>query len=127
MLNGESVSSVEDNGYICIDREWQVGDSIDLIFEIPIRLVLAHPNVEDCVGKVALERGPIVYAFEGVDNNDTVADLVLSEHTKLIAEHRPDLLGGVTVLTNGRMTAIPYYAWENRGIHEMAVWLAYGT
>lgn len=124
-LNGESVSSVNNDGYICIDRDWQTGDSLMIYFEMPIRRVLAHTNVEDCAGKIALERGPIVYALEGADNDGTISDIRLADNTALVARHRADLLGGITVITDGTITAIPYYAWGHRGVSEMAVWLAY--
>ena len=124
MLNDELVSSADDNGYICINRNWQAGDSIELRFDMPIRRVLAHTDVEDCAGKVALERGPIVYAFEGTDNGGAVSDIVLDDETDFKAEHHPDILGGIAILTNGTSTAIPYYAWGHRGVNEMAVWLA---
>lgn len=124
-LNGESMSVTEDNGFICIEREWQAEDQIELTFEMPIRRVLAHPNVEDCANKVAIERGPIVYAVEGVDNGGSIAGIALSDDEALVAEYHADLLGGITVITDGTLTAIPYYAWGHRGINEMAVWLAH--
>jgi DUF1680 family protein len=73
-----------------------------------------------------------VYAVEGVDHGGTVLDLVVPDAARLVTAARPDLLGGVTVLTGevrdtqGRvraLTAIPYYAWSHRGPGEMAVWL----
>jgi DUF1680 family protein len=81
---------------------------------------------------VALERGPLVYCAEGIDNDGAVLDLAISDEAVIAAETRPDLLGGITTLrgriTNAAgkerlLTAVPYYAWSNRGPGEMAVWL----
>jgi DUF1680 family protein len=88
--------------------------------------------VIDNRGRVALERGPIVYAVEGADHGGRVLDLVVPDDVRFATEHRPGLLRGVTVITGtvsdlqGRsrpLTAIPYYAWSHRGAGEMAVWL----
>ena len=87
-------------------------------------------------GKVALERGPLVYAAEWVDNDGPVLNLVVPDGAAFEEEHRPDLLGGVTVVRAAatdqagrprRLTAIPYYAWSHRGPGEMAVWLERGA
>jgi DUF1680 family protein len=89
---------------------------------MPIRRVVAHPQVADCQGKVALERGPLVYAAEGIDNGGQALDLVVPDDMPLTAEFRADILGGITVITGNTFTAIPYYAWSHRGISEMTVW-----
>lgn len=122
-INGSVVPISENDGYILVKREWKSGDTIELSIEMPIRRVLAHPKVEDCAGKVAIERGPIVYALESVDNKDNVLEMSLDMSTELLAEHRPDLLNGITVISSESMTAIPYYAWSHRGISEMTVWI----
>ncbi len=97
-------------------------------------------KVEGNRGRVAIERGPIVYCVEGADHDGKVLDLYLPDEVALTPEHRPDLLGGVTVLTGeaerahraddgsvasqpAKLTMIPYYAWCHRGANEMAVWL----
>jgi DUF1680 family protein len=88
--------------------------------------------VTDDVGKVALERGPVVYCAEGADHGGSVLGLVVPDDAPLTAGPRPELLGGVTVLrgtvrdAQGKpreLLAIPYYAWSHRGPGEMAVWL----
>lgn len=92
---------------------------------------LRHPNVKDCVGKVALQRGPIVSCFEGADQGGCVLDLALSADAVFAPRRRDDLLGGTTVLEGElirggeriRATAIPYPLWSNRGAGEMTVWL----
>jgi DUF1680 family protein len=121
-VNGESQPATIENGYINLTRTWQPGDVIELNLPMPIRRVVAHPNAADLVGKVALERGPLVYAAEGVDNNGHILNKVIADDMPLNAEHRPDLLGRVTVIKGEDFMAIPYYAWSHRGVGEMAVW-----
>lgn len=131
-VNGAPVAVALDAGYVAITRTWAAGDLVDLDLAMPVRRVVADDRVADDRGKVALERGPLVYAVEGTDHGGTVLDLVVPDGARLSPEPRPDLFRGVTVLvgtvtdTAGRprpLTAIPYYAWSHRGPGEMAVWL----
>ena len=132
------------NGWIVQERVWTKGDGLSLSLPMPVRRVLAHQNIPDCRGRVAIMRGPIVYCAEGVDNGGRALDLVLPDDAELTAEHRSDLLGGVTVIkakgqrvvndADGQtrlepadITLIPYYAWAHRGKGEMAVWLPRDT
>jgi DUF1680 family protein len=107
-------------------------------FPMPVRRVLAHAGVKDDAGRAAIQRGPLVYALEGVDNGGKVLDLSLPLDATFTPTFKSDLLGGVTTLsttvavtaTDGRsadraITAIPYFAWANRGRGEMAVWIKY--
>ncbi len=96
------------------------------------RRVVADDRVADDRGRVALERGPLVYCAEGADNGGSVLDLVLPDGAAIQPKARPDLFSGITVLETTARTrdgktrpivAIPYYAWSNRGPGEMAVWL----
>ncbi len=125
-LNGEPLDWQIEAGYLPVEREWQPGDTVTLHFPMPIRRVIAHPAVADLAGKVALERGPLVYAVEGIDNGGRAIGLSLPDDLLLAIKEQPDLLGGITVIRGGAITAIPYYAWGHRGIHEMAVWLERG-
>jgi DUF1680 family protein len=93
---------------------------------MPIHRVLANDGVEADRRRVALERGPLVYCTEGIDNGGRARTLVLPADVTLVAEHRKELLGGVTVIRakdSPGITAIPYYAWSNRGDGEMCLWL----
>jgi hypothetical protein len=141
-VNGSPVPIALDKGYVTLNRTWSPGDRIDLTLPMPVRRVVSHPQVEANRDRVALQRGPIVFAAEWPDNaNGRVRNLVLSPARPLTTEFRADLLKGVQVVTaratalafdaQGRVTkteqdftAIPYAMWANRGRGEMAVWLA---
>lgn len=141
-VNGNLVRPAVENGVASIAREWKIGDEVALHFDLPVRRVLGHEKIAALRGLVALERGPVVYALEGTDNGGSVFDAVLPAQARIKAEHRADLLGGVTVLKiagarkasrleNGdvaaspaALTAIPYAVWANRGLAPMAVWMA---
>ncbi len=98
-----------------------------LDFPMPVRRVIANPNLKEDAGKTAIMRGPIVYALEGVDNGGTVLDISLPATARFTAVPQQSLLGGVTTLTTKvgerTITAIPYFAWANRGRGEMVVWI----
>lgn len=146
-VNGEEadVSPLVERGYAKIRRLWQKGDRVDLSLAMPVERVRAHPGVRDASGKVALQRGPVVFCLEEADNGPGLSQIVLPEEAKLCATFRPELLGGVVVLSGEAerevaasshlyafrrperrrvpLTAIPYYAWGNRGVGEMTVWI----
>ena len=93
-----------------------------------VRRVEAHPRVQANQGRVAVQRGPIVYCFEQIDNELPVQGIVLPSDPKFVAQHRPDLLGGVTVIegvdrAGRKITGIPYYAWDHREPGAMVVWV----
>jgi uncharacterized protein len=114
------------DGYVQIARRWKKGDTVQLTLPMPPRRVRAHEGVADDAGKVALQKGPLVYAVEAVDNGGRALDLELPRDSRLSTEFRADLLGGVDVITgraNRPFVAVPYYAWNNRGQGEMAVWI----
>ena len=116
------------DGYVRIKRNWKRGDTIHLTLPMPARRIVAHAGVKDDEGRVALQRGPLVYALEAIDNGDHALDLVIPRAAPLRSRFRADLLNGVEVI-NGEgegsrpFVAIPYYAWGNRGQGEMAVWI----
>ena len=92
---------------------------------MPVRNVSADFHVSDDRGRTALERGPVVFCAEGTDNGGRALDSRVPDNKELVPEFRPHLLGGVMVITSrdSSFTAIPYFAWANRGATEMAVWL----
>ena len=90
---------------------------------MPVCRVESHEAVEDNVGKVAIERGPVVYCAEGADNGGAVRKLALHDGEELQIKVEPGALGDVTTIQGETLALIPYYAWSHRGKGEMAVWL----
>ncbi|MBB5325430.1 hypothetical protein HNQ34_002531 [Anoxybacillus tepidamans] len=148
-INGEKVDMVPlvEKGYAYIKRIWRKGDQVELFFPMPIERIKAHPQVRANVGKVALQRGPIVYCLEEIDNGSNLPNIFLPRDVELQAYFDPELLGGVVVITGSAervdesawdgelykpveaptyavtFKAIPYYAWCNRESGEMIVWM----
>jgi hypothetical protein len=131
------------NGYVRLRRTWKQGDVIELNLPMPVRRVLANDKVEADRGRVALQRGPLVYCVEAIDNGDVRTNaIVLTDDIALDSVRRNDLLGDVVTIVGDvavahepkaggpvelqlrRLVAIPYYAWANRGEGYMDVWLA---
>jgi len=118
-----------DQGYLVLDRNWSPGDTVVLELDMPVEMVRTKPEVEADRGRVALQRGPIVYCVEQTDHPGFSYDeFSFAAGAKLQVEHRPGLLGGVTVLRSrdgrGRPCQfIPYYAWDNREPGFMQVWI----
>ena len=143
-VNGEPSS-------LNITRKWKAGDLIEINFEMRPRLIEANPLVEEAKNQVAVQRGPIVYCLEGQDIegnyriNDIAipSDIQLTEHKMTISGHEMTILEGEALLTNQdpwnnhtlyreirpaterkvKVRLIPYYAWDNRGIQDMSLWL----
>lgn len=140
-VNGETADFQLEKGFASLKRNWKMGDVIELNLPMPIRKVAAHDSVKADVGKLSLERGPIVYCAEWVDNGGHVLNLMLPKETEIQIEHRAELFNGVNVIrgkalglySDGTVSskreqdflAIPYYAWAHRGAGEMAVWLPF--
>jgi DUF1680 family protein len=128
-VNGKPYPIKMVRGYAKIKRVWEKGDLITLVLPLPVRRVLAHPKVKENWGKVALERGPLVYCFEAVDNGGKVLNRILPDHAIIKHEYRGDLLKGIEVLRINlgksvqELLAVPYFIWSHRGSGEMAVWL----
>ena len=130
-VNGKPANFVMQKGFARITRTWQSEDVVELTLPLEIRRVVAHEKVEANRGRVALERGPLVYCVEGTDHETKLDDLVLTDKGALKPVLRSELLGGMVTLTGEalvrgnatKLTAIPYYAWANRDVGEMAVWL----
>lgn len=142
-VNGSPTPIHLDHGYAVVDREWTKGDRVELTLPMPVRQVTADPRVEADRDRAAIERGPLVYCFEGADNADgSVLGLLIAANTawsatpaeigglsvtqlsgsaRLVARDaagKPEVAGSTTV------TAIPYFAWANRGRGAMTVWTA---
>ena len=128
--NGKIVENpIIEKGYIRLGGEWKKGDSITLGLSMPVERVYSDPRINADTGKVALQRGPIVYCLEEADNRHDFDNISLPVEAKYFTEYIHDLLEGITVISaqcrdNGRkLIAIPYYAWDNRTPGRMTVWI----
>ena len=139
-INGVNVAYRIENGYAMLNRQWKPGDELMLYLPMEVRRVRACEKVEDARGKVAFQRGPIVFAAEGADNNGRVLDLLLDEDVRVSTLFENNLLNGAQTLSTKAMVVnysspegpvilvpvemklIPYHLWNNRGPGEMRVW-----
>ncbi len=147
-VNGKRIRPRVEKGYAHIPRTWSNGDTIRLVLEMPVMQLEAHPGVRMNCGRVALQRGPLVYCVEQADNGPDLNDLTLPRDARFTARFEKDLLGGVVALyakasrrrmepwADGalyrpaptprrtvRLKAVPYCTWGNRGLGEMLIWL----
>ncbi|MBV9633823.1 MAG: glycoside hydrolase family 127 protein, partial [Methylobacteriaceae bacterium] len=148
-INGQPFGTASKNrGYVDISRQWNRGDMVELDLPMPVERLYAHPNVRADAGRVCLKRGPLVYCVEEIDNpNAPVGRLRLPRAAQPSAMEDKDLFGGVvrvvahaelasaddwddalyrpapSAAEPARMTAVPYYVWNNRGPNRMSVWL----
>jgi DUF1680 family protein len=150
-LNGEPAEARVARGYRSLKREWQDGDVVELCLDLPVERIVANPAVIEAVGKIALQRGPLVYCLEQCDHSADVRSLALPDEAELTARFDSSLLGGATVIeTTGlapaatgwkgslyrplsetsakpvKIKAIPYCLWDNREPGAMTVWLPRG-
>ncbi|KQS33487.1 glycoside hydrolase family 127 protein [Dyadobacter sp. Leaf189] len=123
LINGKKSEAAAVNGYVRLDRTWKKGDVIEVTMDMPVRQVVSNENIKSNQGKVAIERGPVLYCAEGHDNNGKALSLQIKPDQAFTPEFREDMLGGLNVLkSQDNVTLIPYYAWANRGANEMTVW-----
>lgn len=139
-VNGEAVGGVLQKGYLQIERKWRKGDVVEIRFDMQPRVVRANEKVTADRGRVAIERGPIVYCAEWPDNDFNVHNILLNLHPSFQVVDKPDLLYGIREITTDaqalsydaagklavkdvNLTLIPYYAWAHRGEGDMEVWL----
>lgn len=141
-VNGKTTEPKTENGYAIISNRWKKGDVVTLSLPMEVRRVVANEKLAADNNKVALMRGPMVYCAEWPDYQDKhVLNLILANKNPLKSEFHPEILGGAVLLkgeaqssvrvgdsetkeSNVTFTAIPYYAWANRGAGEMEVWFA---
>ncbi len=140
-LNGKPVNYVMEKGYATIDREWKKGDQLELTLPMDVKRIVSRSELKQDEERVALQRGPLVYCVEGADNNGKAWDIILPDNATFKTAFKKDLLEGVTTIQfqapniqvgedglsvsmqQKTITAIPYYAWCNRGQNPMQVWL----
>ena len=127
-INGKRINVYEEQGYAVI-KDWNSQDVIALDMEMPVEIVAADPHVKENFGKRAIQRGPLVYCMEEIDNPVYFDQIQLSPSTTFQTAFASDILNGIkTIKTNGRAqsaTFIPYYAWDNRKAGKMRVWIPY--
>lgn len=143
-INGKTLSFATEKGYAVLKRNWKKGDKVVVNLPMETEKVMANAQVKDDVNRFAFQRGPVVYCLEGPDNKDSlVQNIVVARGAKTESHYVPNLLNGVEVInvkgesgkiqpgtdkvieTEQNVTAIPYYAWANRGPSEMTVWIPY--
>ncbi len=145
-VNGDIVAVTTDKGYLTIDRVWKKGDVVSLHFDMPVRSVKANARVVDDRGRIAVERGPLVYCAEGADNQQfNIFNFLMPRQPRFSTVERTingnrNVTFTVTAIeTDGqtisideqgkaevkaaRLTMIPYYAWNHRGPGSMEVWM----
>lgn len=141
LVNGSETKKHTRAGYWVIEREWKKGDKVTLTMDMPVRRVEANPQVRYDKGLLAMEKGPILYALESIDQKrDYIFDIVIPRDSKIESHFEKNLLNGVVVLegnafavekdsASGKVIekpltfkAIPYSTWNNRGIGQMVVW-----
>ena len=127
-INGKRINVSEEKGYAVI-KDWKSQDVIALDMDMPVEIVAADPHVKENFGKRAIQRGPLVYCMEEIDNPEYFDQIQLSPSTTFQTAFVSDILNGIkTIKTNGRAqsaTFIPYYAWDNRKAGKMMVWIPY--
>jgi len=132
-INDELIEFHIKNGFVRIQRTWKDNDTIELSIPMPIRRVLSNPKVKENIDKVAIERGPIVYCIESIDNEvKSIFNIKLNDNTLLEEKLHSNLLNGIVIITGSihnndknleKIHLIPYYAWANRGKSQMTVWI----
>jgi hypothetical protein len=140
-VNDVPVKMKTADGYVVIDRKWSPGDKVSLHMNMPVRRTQANDKVEYNKGLLSIERGPILYALEGIDQPDQyLFDVVIPRGSEISAYYDKSLLNGVVVLEgeafkvirHGKeghieekpfiFKAIPYNTWNNRGPGQLIVW-----
>lgn len=127
-INGKRINVPKEKGYAVI-KDWKSQDVIALDMDMPVEIVAADPHVKENFDKRAIQRGPLVYCMEEIDNTEYFDQIQLSPSTTFQTAFVSDILNGIkTIKTNGRAqsaTFIPYYAWDNRKAGKMRVWIPY--
>lgn len=140
-INGQPINATIQNGYAVIDREWKKGDQLSFELDMTPLIIQSRNEIKQNDGRVAIQRGPLVYCVEGADNDNKAWNIILPTTTKfestdmkVLDESVVALKANVPVIvvnedgsalkTESRtITAIPYYTWANRGKNEMQIWL----
>jgi len=148
-INGKDAGVEAKPGtYAMIKRAWKAGDVVMLDIPIETRMLVGHPRIEEVRNQAAIKRGPVVYCIESPDlpENTDILDVYLPEKSGLKAKYQPGFLGGLTTISGNVLLRkdnregmyrtlekpewkeietqfVPYFAWSNRGVSEMTVWI----
>jgi len=141
LVNGKPMDYRIEKGYAVVHREWKKGDNIEFRIPMPVKMISSRKEVSENEGKLAFQRGPLVYCVEGADNQGRALNII-ADGTPEMAVEKGLILDEPVVMLTGKMTtveirdggtsigtekktikAIPYYSWCNRGSNEMQVWL----
>ena len=140
-VNGKPAEFQIQNGYAILKRVWNKNDQIEVELPMETRRVVSDSLIVDNIGKSSIQRGPLMYCAEWIDNAGNTSNIILPKTASFASSFNPKLLNGVMILksqasqieisSNGLeiktqskpFTAIPYYAWANRGKGEMTVWI----
>ncbi len=144
-IGGKPVEAPEEKGYAVLHRTWSSGDAVELVLDMPVEKIVSHPGVLMNQGRIALQRGPLVYCVEDANHKTDVFNLVLPGDAKLSPRWEQNLLGGITVVegkglvrtpsdnlysragdvtfAEADLLAVPYYAWDNQTPGAMTVWM----
>lgn len=140
-LNGKLFSGKYEDGYLIVENEWKKGDVVEINMAMDVKIIEARKELKQDNGRIAIQRGPIVYCVEGADNNSKAWNIIIPENTKfetidykVLDENIKALTAEVPVVMVNedgtslrteikKIIAIPYYTWANRGKNEMQVWL----
>lgn len=126
LINGKPTTIEEINGYFSITKTWKKGETITLNFPMEVKKVVSNTNIIENKDNVALEYGPLVYAVEEIDNKNNF-DAITINASDTFNVKKDTILGGINTIENNKLKAIPYYAWSNRGLGKMKVWIAKGN
>ncbi len=131
-VNGTAVNAPVQKGYAVLAGKWQDKDRIELVMSMPVEVVAADPRVKEDEGKRAVQRGPIVYCIEEVDNPRNFDDLALTADAAFQVTKLPkrqwwghELMQISARSGEGELTLIPYFAWDNREAGKMKVWIPF--
>jgi uncharacterized protein len=140
-VNGKPAAYFTENGYAVIDREWKKDDVVMLKLPMDVKRIVASDSVKENIGRVALERGPLVYCIEHPDNGGKAMNIILPDNAESSTQYEANVLGGVVTIqceasviqlssdgssvstVKEKITAIPYFTWANRGEGQMQVWI----
>jgi hypothetical protein len=144
LINGKPFSYKVEKGYAVIHHTWKKGDKVSLDLPMQPQKIFANEKVKADAGRFAIQYGPVVYCLEGPDNKDSlVQNIIVDKMAPLQSSYHEELLNGINTITadgeaskrqlnssdlittKQKVTAIPYYAWDNRGSGEMEVWIPY--